>query len=156
MYLHWADDIMRLKRPLAHLLLHLVPLSTVALEKEQSDSGGEYLAPKCPWHEPCFDEDKRNVCFYDMTDLSWLISCEAVNLSSLPKEYGYSPKRLPKRFRLVSFAYCQVTTKLLFKQMLGDGEGRLMFWIDIYRQRHYGARRRLRSHPNPIPMQTKL
>ena len=58
--MHWAD-IMRLRRPLAHMLLHLVPLSTFALEKKQLDSGGEDLAGKCTWYEPCFDEDTRNV-----------------------------------------------------------------------------------------------
>ena len=61
-YLHWADDIMRLRRPLAHIFLHLVPLSTFAHEKEQSDSGGGDSAARCPWYdEPCFDEDTRNV-----------------------------------------------------------------------------------------------
>ena len=53
---------MRLRRPLAHILLHLVPLSTFAHEKEQSDSGGGDSAARCPWYdEPCFDEDTRNV-----------------------------------------------------------------------------------------------
>ena len=60
MYLHWAD-IMRLSWPLAHIFLHLVPLSTFAYEEELSDSGGGDLAEKCPWHEPCFDEDTRKV-----------------------------------------------------------------------------------------------
>ena len=54
---------MRLRRHLAHILLHFVPLSSFAHHGKKLSDGDESgkSAGQCPLHEPCFDEDTRIV-----------------------------------------------------------------------------------------------